>query len=133
KIVFIIVNDTGYPNVRVDVINVWKNMPVVRSFDSIGLLYNGFTMTSAQGRQWYNTSSNPNTQYVSYGYQGANMKISTSGQKGVSISQNIIDDLGSLLQNDLYVYGRLESNTQMAASYQHAVTSITLATSHNFT
>ena len=123
-----------YPSEQAKVLNQWKTMPTVRSYDTIGLLYNNFTMTSASGRQWYNTSSNPNVnQYIDYSYGGTNMKISTTGQKGVSISQNIVDDAYTVLQNDLYVYGTQGNYMQMAGSYQHAVNDISLATSKNFT
>jgi hypothetical protein len=121
-----------YPTERVMVINQWKTMPSVRSFDTIGLLYNNFNMTSAWGYQWYNTSSNTDPQTVDYGYGGTNMKISVTDQKGISISQNIIDDTYNVLQNDLYVSGTQGQYMQMAASYQHAVTNIDLATSMNF-
>jgi hypothetical protein len=60
------------------------------------------------------------------------MKISVTDQKGISISQNIIDDTYNVLQNDLYVSGTQGQYMQMAASYQHAVTNIDLATSMNF-
>lgn len=123
-----------YPSEKAMVLNQWKTLPSVRSFDTIGLLYNNFTMTTASGRQWYNTSDNPSVnQYIDYGYGGTNMKISSSGQKGVSISQNIIDSAYTVLQNDLYVYGTQGTGMQMAVSYQHAVRDIDLATSKNFT
>lgn len=122
-----------FPSEQAKVLNQWKSLPQVRSFDTIGLLYNNFTMTSASGRQWYNTSSNPDVhQYIDYGYGGTNMKISNTGQKGVSISQNIVDNAYTFLQNDLYVYGTQGSNMQMAGSYQHAVNNISLETSKNF-
>ncbi|MBR5663058.1 MAG: hypothetical protein IKX00_05430 [Bacilli bacterium] len=123
-----------YPSEQAKVLNQWKTLPTVRSYDTIGLLYNNFTMTSASGRQWYNTSSNPSTnQYIDYSYNGTNMKISTTGQKGVSVSQNIVDNAYTVLQNDLYVYGTQGNYMQMAGSYQHAVNDIDLATSKNFT
>lgn len=123
-----------YPSNQAMVLNQWKTLPSVRSYDTIGLLYNNFTMTTASGRQWYNTSSNPGVnQYIDYGYGGTNMKISNSGQKGVSISQNIVDNAYTVLQNDLYVYGTQGNYMQMAGSYQHAVNDISLDTSKNFT
>lgn len=118
---------------KILVVNQWKSIPSVKSFDTIGILYNNYNMSSASGRQWYNTRSNTSEQYIDYGYQGTNMKISTNGQKGLSISQNIIDSVYSLLQNDLYLYGTDLGNLQVAASYQHAVKDINLETSKNFT
>lgn len=132
KRIFILVRDLGYPKVRVDVINQWKIMPSIRSFDSIGLLYNDFTMTKAWGIQWYNTSTNTSNQYISYGYLGSNMKISNTAQKGVSISQDIVNNVYSVLQNDLYVEGTIGYYAQIAASYQHSISNINLATSQNF-
>ena len=52
------------PSERVVVINQWKTMPSVRSYDTIGLLYDNFNMTSAWGYQWYNTSSNTEPQTI---------------------------------------------------------------------
>ena len=61
------------------------------------------------------------------------MKISNTGQKGVSISQNIVDNVYNVLQNDLYISGTQGEYMRMAASYQHAVKNISLATSMDFT
>lgn len=33
------------------VLNQWETLPTVRSYDTIDLLYNNFTMASASGRQ----------------------------------------------------------------------------------
>lgn len=122
------------PSEKAMVLNQWKAMPSVRSYDTIGLLYNNFTMTSAFGRQWYNIQSDSSTKrYIDYSYGGNEMKISTTGQKGVSVSQDIVDNAYAFLQNDLYVYGSQGTNMQMASSYQHAVKNIDLATSKNFT
>lgn len=128
-------SSTNWQYAKIAIINEWKTMPNVRSFDSIGLLYNGFVMTNAWGYQYYNTTSNHALQKISYGYKGANMKISNNSQGGVAISQNIIDNLYNKLRNELWVEGKIANNSpyQFTASYQHAVSSINLAISHNFT
>lgn len=130
KRIMIIVQE--YPKNEIMVINQWKTMPSVKSYDTIGAVYEDFNLSSAEGRQWYNTASNTEEQFVDYGWNCNNMKVSTSGQKGVSISQNIVDSAYSMLQNDLYLYGTYGSYFRMAASYQHAVTDIDLDTSKNF-
>ncbi len=123
----------SFPIEQAKIINQWKTIPKIKSFDTIGVIYNNFTLDSATGRQWYNTSSDPNNvQFINYGFNGTNMNLSLTGQKGVSISQNIINSVYSVLQNDLYVNGTRNYNLQMNGSYQHAVTDIDLATSKNF-
>ena len=121
-----------YPTERVQIINQWKTMPSVRSYDTIGVVFDYYDMTNAWGYQWYNTSSNTNPQTINYSYGGSNMKISNSGQKGVSISQDLVDNAYTTLQNDLYMTGTKQNYTRMAASYQHAVKNINLNTSKAF-
>ena len=124
-----------YPSGKeaISVINQWKTMPLIRSFDTIGMVFNNFEMTSYYGTQWYNTKENQEYQSINYSYGSPNIKISNSTQKGISISQNIVDDTYNYLQNDLYVYGKKSENLQVAGSYQHAVKNLDLATSKNFT
>ncbi len=134
KKVYMIVYDWGENNhVKVVVTNLWKTMPSVRSYDSIGLLYNNFTMDTAWGFQYFRIVGDTNISMIKYSYQGQNMKISTTGQKGVSISQNIVNNNIDYLQNELHVEGDMDAYFQAAGSYQHAVTDISLETSKNFT
>lgn len=128
---------TDYPNdlykCRIAIINLWKQMPSVRSYDTIGLLHNGdFTLSNAHGHQYYKTSDSDTLQVINYGYKGNNMKIA---ENGVSISQNLVNNADGFLQNDMYVYGTLSRTNpnQFTASFQHAVKDISLATSKNFT
>lgn len=132
KRIFMLVRAYEDGTERLDAINQWKTMPSVRSYDTIGIIYNDFDVITAWGRQWYNTASNTENQNIVYDYQGTNMKISTDEQSGISISQNIVDDVYSVLQNDIYIAGYQGYYMQAAASYQHAVTNITLETSKNF-
>lgn len=116
----------GYPNnARIVIINTWKTIPSVKSYDSIGFYSNGnFTITNAYGYQKYDGNT------ISYSYNGDNMKLATNG---VSISQNIVDSVSSSLSNELYVHGNfINSAHQITASYQHAVNNISLETSKNF-
>lgn len=123
-----------YPTEQLMLINQWKTMPSVRSFDTIGMTLENFTMTSATGRQWFNYKSSPSiSRSVDYSYKGKNMKISTTDTKGISITQNILDDAYSLLQNDLYVVGKGYQDMRITGSYQHAVKYIEFETSKNFT
>lgn len=126
---FVYINNLPYVNIHV--LNQWKTIPAIKSYDTIGLLYRCFTAETAYGFQKYNTSSNTSIQTINYSYEGTNMKVEDGG---ISISQNIVDDVYSHLENQLWVEGYLDSNWygQFAASYQHATTNITLATSKNF-
>lgn len=132
KRLILMMND--YPSQQLILINQWKTMPSVRSFDTIGMTFEDFNMTSAKGYQWFNYESSPSvSRKVEYSYKGKNMKISTTGTQGVSITQNILDDTYSLLQNDLYVYGTRGQNLRITGSYQHAVKPIEFETSKDFT
>lgn len=114
-----------YPESKIGVINTWKTLPSIKSYDTIGVYHDGkFTVTSANGWQYYDD----NSQY--YSYNGTNMKNDTGG---ISISQDIVNSVSSSLSNELWVYGYFNTNLQqLTASYQHAVTNISLATSKNF-
>lgn len=111
---------------RIVVVNTWKSIPAVKSYDTIGLFHDGkFNVTSAKGWQYYNDTAQQ------YSYGGENVKIANNG---ISISQNIDDNASRGLSNELWVYGNFNSNIQhFTASYQHAVNNISLATSKNFT
>ncbi|MGN1370764.1 MAG: hypothetical protein ACI4XM_00580 [Candidatus Coprovivens sp.] len=127
-------DEIGSNKYTIYVQNTWKNIPSIKSFDSIGVYYIGFNLTSANGYQYYKTNTSTTEQVINYGYKGTNMKIDKSG-RGVSISQNIINDVSSGLKNELWVYGTegSEYSPKVFVSYQHAVTDISLNTSHNFT
>ena len=116
----------SYPQEMVMVYNTWKSIPSVKSYDTIGVLWDNFSMSSAWGYQYHDGVG------IRYNQGSSNMKISTSGQQGVSISQDIDDSVSSSLQNELYVAGTEGTYMRMAASYQHAVKNISLATSQNF-
>lgn len=126
------------PNQMIKLINQWKTIPSVKSFDNIGIVYENFNLTSATGRQCYNTATNTSSQCIDYGWNGNNMSVRTEndGQKGISISQNIINSVYNYLQNELTVYGTGNdgwfADLKVAGSYQHAVTDIDLATAKNF-
>lgn len=125
RLTLAVISNPSFPNVKIEVINTWKSIPSVKSYDSIGVFFNGgFNRTSANGYQYYNGSS------ISYSYGGTNMKLASNG---VSISQDIVDSTTYGLSNYLWVYGSFTSTPyQITASYQHAVNNISLATSQNF-
>lgn len=113
------------PANMIGVINQWKTIPSIKSFDSIGLYHNGYyPVTYASGVQYYDGNS------ILYSYNGTNMNLDSNG---VSVSQNIVDTVSSTLSNELWVFGSFNSRIQaFTASYQHAVNNITLDTSKNF-
>ncbi len=130
KKVFLSVINNGYPNVKVSLINKWKKIPAVKSFDNIGIYYKGFNLTNAYGYQRFNTASNQSEQVVTYGYNGTNMKNILG--TGVSISQNLVDNTYNFLVNELWAQGQLTGIDGFNGSYQHAITDINLSTAKNF-
>ena len=138
KVTVMLDDPDDYSVYKVSVVNIWKTMPKVRSFDTIGLLYNGTgieSLTNAYGYQYFNYEHNTSRQSVNYSWHGNNMKLEPNGNdRGVSISQNILDDTYSILQNELWAYFNItQGSIRFNASYQHAVKSIDLAISKNFT
>ena len=134
KLLFSVLQYGANPGYRISVVNTWKTMPSVKSFDSIGVLFQGYNVKTAWGYQYYNTTSNANLQTINYSYKGTNMKISTANWQGIAISQDIVNNVHNTLRNELWVDGSFASSgaIRFTASYQHAVSNITLATSHNF-
>lgn len=125
-------NTSNLKDTRLVLINRWKVMPSVRSFDVIGLRYNnGYTPYDAWGDQCTYTLSD-GYQYVNYSYGGSNMKITNNG---IGISQNLLNDTSiTELENRLVIDG-MEGETapDIYGSYQHAVADVTLAESKSYT
>lgn len=130
-----------YPNIKVAIINRWKKMPKIRSYDVIGMLMESstFNMSSAYGYQYYNESGSSGNLRINYSYQGTNMKLYKDQSKkelGVSISQNLLNSAETLLRNELYVVGvDIPTNNDpfgVTASYQHSTEYIDLVDSKNF-
>lgn len=119
-------DEENWQKLKIAVINTWKTIPSVKSYDTIGLNHEGtFNVTNAYGYQ------NWDGNVITYSYNGTNMKKDSSG---VSISQNIVDSTTSSLSNILWVHGQFNSGAQhINASYQHAVKNISLETSKDFT
>lgn len=124
----------GTDEYKVTVINKWKKIPIVKSYDTIGLLHKGLatessgnrgiTLENAYGYQYYDGNM------IYYSFRGDNMKIENNG---ISISQNIVDSVSKTLSNELWVVGKFPMGWGgFTASYQHAVNDISLATSKNF-
>ena len=109
----------------------WKGIPKTRSFDVIGIRGTGFTVRngSQSGDQIYAVDGN--FKYVNYSWNGTNIK---RFDNGFGISMNIVNDNINYLQ--LTVCGDFKDTlTQptIFGSYQHAVKSLTLEESQNYT
>lgn len=132
-LILVFEEEIGSKEYTISLVNTWKSIPTIKSYDNIGVYYYAFNLTSANGYQYYYTNSSNVKQVVNYSYNGQNMKIS-SNNDGVSISQNIANDATSGLQNELWVYGKRSDNyyPKINASYQHATQEISLSTAKNF-
>lgn len=109
----------------------WKYIPTTRSFDVIGFLGDGFEFRngSQNGEQIYIT--NGNYTVIDYAWNGTNIK---KFDEGFGISMNIVNNDITFLQ--LFAECDIKQTTQygsILASYQHAISSVSLANSQNFT
>lgn len=135
KKLYMIIWGLGSNNVveeeRIVLMNEWKIMPSVRSYDVIGVRYYNWQATTAWGDQTaYSYDEGVNT--TEYSYNGSNMNIQSNG---VGISQNLYD-YSSLygLTNRIVVEGKvLSDHIGRYGSYQHATQTVTLAQSKNYT
>ena len=110
----------------------WKGIPSTRSFDVIGIRGYGvdFRDGSQSGEQIYKL--NGEYQRISYGWNGTNIK--RFDEQGFGISMNIVNDNITELQLavDCDVTPTLTAPS-IYGSYQHAVKSVSLADSQNYT
>lgn len=132
--------DSTFTDVKFAVINTWKTLPKVRSYDNIGIIVAQYSVENfgkAYGYQYYNVSSNPDKQLnIKYEHLSSNMVYqATKNEYAVGISQNLMDSAYSILQNQLYLEAKLydRRGTYAVASYQHAVKDISLETAKDFT
>ena len=110
----------------------WKYIPSTRSFDVIGFRGYGldFRDGSQSGMQIYiDSSGNYNT--INYSWNGTNIKRFSNG---FGISMNIVNSSIQALQLivDCDVSPTM-STPEIFGSYQHAVSSVSLANSQNYT
>lgn len=115
---------------RLVLINTWKIIPSVRSYDVIGLRYYNYVPYDGFGDQSvYSWSSG--YQNITYSYNGSNINKKSNG---VGISQNLLDNSDAYdITNRLVLDGNTTSNTLgVYGSYQHANQEVTLAQSKNY-
>lgn len=132
KKVALYLTEQAYPSSigLIRVLNTWKRIPAVKSFDVIAATYAAtYTTTSYHGYQIHDGST------ITYNSSSGNFKKTNYG---VGLSQNIVDAVSSTLVNDLYIYGRFTNlfywlTGSICGTYQHATSTTTLAQSQNYT
>lgn len=110
---------------------IWKIMPKVRSFDVIGVRLSNLDVVNGTqgGNQIYDL--NGQTSYVSYAFNGTNIKNLSNG---FGISMNLLNSNVTYLECTINATMEVEAYPAVLfASYQHAVQDVTLATSQNYT
>lgn len=135
RFMFLVSQDVpGSNEFIITVTNQWKIIPSTKSYDNIGVYFRGYSPTDAHGYQYYRNSSSTEEQYIYYSYRGNNMSIDQNGH-GISISQNIVDNVSGSLKNELWIRGVKAENMspKVYASYQHSVVNISLSTAKDFT
>ncbi len=130
KITLILVGGTTYNYVTFTA--TWKGIPVTRSYDVIGFRGYGFNFRNGSqiGRQIYKDSSGT-YHTINYAWNGTNIKKFSNG---FGISMNIVNSTITELQLiiDADVSPTI-THPDIFASYQHAVTNLSLADSQNYT
>ncbi len=109
----------------------WKGSPAVRSFDVIGLRFDGADVRN--GSQWGEQVYSENGKYttITYVWNGTNIKRFSNG---FGISMNVVnnENLQSLVMTIECDITPTKNYTDVYGSYQHAVTNVTLEESHNY-
>ncbi len=115
--------------------NTWLSIPVTKSFDVIAvrpethsLVVTILPATISGYQKW-------DGNIINYNVNNNNTKRSASftGNGGVGISMNIVDDVKSTLENSLTVTFVSEADPfKIWGTYQHAQSDVTLAQSQNY-
>ena len=109
----------------------WKIMPATRSYDVIAARLSGFTKINGtqQGKQLYKLNGSYN--YIQYSFNGTNINNQSNG---FGISMNLVDSNVTELECEIDSSLTIDVSTPfIAASYQHAIQNVSLATSKSYT
>lgn len=119
----------------VTITNTWLSLPNVRSFDVIALRPETNSMSINVNSDLISGYQKWDGNVISYDLNSSNLKKSSSftGNGGVGISMNIVDDVSSSLVNSMTVYFLCKnSEFEIYGTYQHATSDVTLAQSQNY-
>lgn len=116
--------------------NVWKTIPKVKSFDvlaiSVGVPSISFNLNGHRSgyQKW-------DGNVINYAADSGNWKIvdsSTIWKKGLGLSQNLVDDTTTSLENSITVTFLSGADPfPVRASYQHATSDLSLTQSKDYT
>ena len=119
----------------VTITNTWLSLPKVRSFDVIALRPETNSMTINVNSNTISGYQNWDGNVINYNGSSSNTKKSSSftGNGGIGISMNIVDNVSSSLETSMTVIFLCgNSNFSIAGTYQHATSDVTLAQSQNY-
>ena len=119
----------------VTITNTWLSLPKVRSFDVIALRPEANSMTINVNSNTISGYQNWDGNVINYNGISSNTKKSSSftGNGGIGISMNIVDNVSSSLETSMTVYFLCGNSTfSIAGTYQHATSDVTLAQSQNY-
>ncbi len=120
-------------NVRMTLVNEWKKIPTVKSYDVIAMRFENFRLDAGEAYQYYNVGNTSKT--ISYDIKNGKNTI-RKYLEGVGVSMNIPDDVTSKLSQKLIIdgvrYDLSKKTVSFYGTYQHANRSITLAQSQNY-
>ena len=111
------------------VINRWKTIPKILSFDVIGVRYTNFSVATAWGDQ-DSVDKNYNSLFMEYGCGGTNMRIQSNG---IGITQNLFNASYNHLTNRIVLEGTPTANhMEVWGAYQHATRDVNLIVSQQY-
>ena len=129
KLVFVLVGGTTWNYISVTA--TWKYIPTTRSFDVIGFRGYGFDFRegSQQGEQIYILDNTYTV--INYAWNGTNIQ---KHDNGFGISMNIVNsDITDLQLTAECDISPTIAHPEIFTSYQHAISSVSLANSQNYT
>jgi hypothetical protein len=135
--------NTGYKHIEISVSPIsgnisevflyteWLTTPKVKSYDVTGFrFYAGTVIDGTQdGTQTYWSSASEGYQFISYAYNGTNIKKLSNG---FGISMNLVDAAAYFATDVTANVTATSSLAKAYGSYQHAVTNVTLSQSHDY-
>lgn len=108
----------------------WKNIPKVKSYDVIAIMFNiPAVIHDFMGMQISNLQTS-SERVTEYNPGGTNSNVFTNG---IGVSMNIHDDVTKSLALALQINATVDGGGEILTSYQHATSTVTLEQSKGYT
>lgn len=136
KITLDVTFGTSYTTKYVTLTNVWKQIPVVKTFDVLAVAPGSSSISfNLNGHRSGYQKWDGNT--INYSSSSGNWKLVNGNgifKKGLGLSQNLVDATTTTLSNSItVVFVTGDISFTVRGSYQHATSDLSLAQSQNYT